>query len=479
MNKAISRKNVWNSTPVFLKYMIGKLLAPIPPARLLGKSFRENCKFVREAQWWSAERAREYQLNKLREMLKLAYERTIFYRRMFDSVGFHPRDLKSLHDMIQLPTIDRQIVTEKLLDMCTKSVDDRDVDFGSTGGTSGAPLRFYINANRSSIEYAYLTTSWERIGYQLGMSMAVLRGRVVKPNRNGFQHEYDPILRHHYYSNFHMTDGNMQGYLQHIRHIGPCMLHAYPSSASVLAKYIINIGESVLQNIQGILLESENVYADQVHDIERAFKARTFSSYGHSEKCVLAVQCEHTQDYHVWPTYGFFELLDDNLNPVTTPGQQGEIVGTGFINTVMPFIRYRTGDYATYVGESCKACGREHTIIKDIKGRWPQGELIAIDGSIVTMTALNVHDDTFENVREYQFHQSVPGKATLRVVPTIPLDDNEKQRIVANMNKRLQGQIVLDLEIRKNLVKTERGKQPRVIQKSTTLIKSEIQETGN
>ena len=450
-----------------LKSTLGRCLGLIPPKWLLGRSFTENCKFVRDAQWWPAERAREYQLNELREIINLAYERTKFYRRVFDSVGFRPGDLRTLDDMNQLPTIDKQVVNENRLDMCTKNVKGRDVDFGSTGGTSGTPLHFYLSANRHSVEYAYLTRSWERVGYRLGMPMAVLRGRTVRADRNGLRHEYDPILHHHYYSNFHMTGDNMRRYLHHIRSIGPCMLHAYPSSAQALANYIIEIGNQGPQNVQGVLLESENVYPDQVHAIEKAFHARTFSSYGHSERLVLAVQCEHTHNYHVWPTYGFFELLDNDDKPVCTPGQQGEVVGTGFINTVMPFIRYRTGDWATYVGGRCEACGREHIILSDIEGRWPQGALIAADGSVVTMTALNIHDDTFNNVREYQFHQSVPGKATLCVVPVTPFDDKEKQRIVMNMNKRLQGQVTLDLEIRTELVKTARGKQPRVIQKCT------------
>ena len=470
MRKALSKKNLWEKTPALLKSTLGRGLGLFPQNWLLGKSFRANCKFVRDVQWWPADRAREYQLNKLQQILKLAYERTQFYRHTFDAAGFHPDDFQSLDCIGKLPTIDKQVVVENLEDMCTRDVRDRDVDFGSTGGTSGTPLHFYINAGRSAVEYAYLTTSWERAGYELGMPMAVLRGRIVQTDRKGLRHEYDPILKHHYYSNFHMTDDNMRRYLEHIRGIGPCMLHAYPSSAQTLAKSIIGIGEQVPQNVKGVLLESENVYSDQVSDIERAFGSRPFSSYGHSEKCVLAAQCEHTSDYHVWPTYGYFELLDAEGSPVRQPGQEGEIVGTGFINTVMPFIRYRTGDWATYVGDRCGACGREHILIADIKGRWPQGGLIAADGSVVTMTALNVHDDTFRNVREYQFHQSMPGKATLCVVPFIPLDAKEQQRIVTNMNKRLQGQVVLDLEKRTELVKTARGKQPRVIQTCSSVI---------
>jgi phenylacetate-CoA ligase len=465
MKRSLSRKNLWEKTPPWLKSTLGHGLSVVPPAWLLGKSFRTNLEFVRDAQWWPAERTREYQLDKLCNILRLAYEKTEFYHHTFDAVGFHPEDFRSPDELSMLPTINKQVVTDNLLQMCTKSVDDSDVDFGSTGGTSGTPLHFYMNAGRSSVEYAYLTGSWERAGYGLGMPLAVLRGRMVRPDRRGFYHEYDPILRHHYYSNFHMTDENMSLYLRHIRSIGPCMLHAYPSSAHTLAKHILAAGEEAPRNVNGILLESENVYADQVADVEQAFGAHTFSCYGHSEKLVLATQCEHTRNYHVWPTYGYFELLDVEGKPVREMGQEGEIVGTGFINTVVPFVRYRTGDYATYVAERCSACGREHVVITDIKGRWPQGGLIAGDGSVISTTTLNVHDDTFTNVREYQFHQSVPGKAALWIVPVRPLDEDEQRRIVSSMNKRLQGQVVLDLEIRTELVKTGRGKQPRVIQK--------------
>ncbi len=465
MKNARSKKNLWDKTPAWARTILGKGLGFVPLPWLLGRKFRRQRAFAREAQWWSADRIRQYQLDRLREILTLAYEKTEFYRRTFDRIGFRPQDLRSLEDMAKLPTIDKSMVAENLTDMCTRSVDAPDVDYISTGGTSGKPLEFYINADRSSAEYAYLTTSWERAGYRLGMPMAVLRGRMVKPDRNGLHYEYDPILRHHYYSAFHMSDEDMGRYLRHIHTIGKCGFHAYPSSAYAFARYIGANAQAAPSNVQVVILESENLYPDQVDTIERVLGVRTFSSYGHSEKCVLATQCEHSSDYHVWPTYGYFELLDEQGTPIATAGQEGEIVGTGFINTVMPFIRYCTGDHATYVGERCEACGRQHTVLRDIKGRWPQGGLIAADGSVVSMTALNVHDDTFRHVREYQFHQSSPGTATLCVVPTIALDAEEKRRIVTNMNKRLQCQVVLDLEVRTELVKTARGKQPRVIQK--------------
>src|SRR4030042_5179842 len=103
MKRAISRKNLWEKTPPVLKSTIGLGLGFLPVKWLLGKRFRKNCSFVRNAQWWSAERSGEYQIDRLRQIVKLAYERTPFYRRLFDAVGFQPRDLGSLEDRNRFP----------------------------------------------------------------------------------------------------------------------------------------------------------------------------------------------------------------------------------------------------------------------------------------------------------------------------------------------------------------------------------------
>ncbi len=149
MKKALSKKNLWEKAPSLLKSTLGRGLGVIPPAWLLGKTFRANCKFIHDAQWWPAERVREYQINKLREILKLAYGKTMFYRRSFDSIGFHPDNFHSLEDVHRLPTIDKHVIIGNLSDMCTKSVMAGDVEHGATAGTSGVPLRLYMNVDRS------------------------------------------------------------------------------------------------------------------------------------------------------------------------------------------------------------------------------------------------------------------------------------------------------------------------------------------
>lgn len=458
MKRALSKKNLWETTPSWLRSTLGRGLGLVPPAWLLGGMFRGQHKHAQNAQWWPIERSRAYQLENVRAILKLTYERTPFYRRVFDSLGFHPQDIRTLGDLSQLPTVDKQVVSENLSDMCTKSISNSDVDFVSTGGGSGTPLRLYLNASRSSIEYAHLVTSWERVGYHLGMPMAVLRGRTVQADRSGLHHEYDPILRHHYYSALHMSDGDMARCLAHIATIGPCFLHVYPSSITALARFILREGKEVPKNVRGIIAESEIVYPEQRRMVEDVFACRCFSCYGQSEKVALAAGCEQSDDYHVWPTYGYFELLDERGQPVTTPGRQGEIVGTGFINTVMPLIRYRTGDWAIYVGDRCEACGREHTIIRDIRGHRTQEVLIAGDGSEIPWAALNMHDDTFLRVRQFQFMQETPGRAVLRILPAEGFGAKDSGRIQRNLGRKLDSQLSFTIELVDAISLSARGK---------------------
>lgn len=455
MKRASSTKNLWENAPPIVRSVLGNALRLVPLRYVFGRRFRESVRFIQQAQWWSAERAREYQLEQLRSICTLAYERSPYYRTSFDAAGFRPADLRRVEDIAALPRIDKETVRDNLERMMVVPSNARHIDYVSTGGSSGTTLRFYIGKERSVIEYAYLVAGWQRVGYRLGMPMAVIRGRVLKA---GKRYEYDPLLRHHYYSNFDMSDDNMRSYLEHMRRIGPYFLHAYPSSATALAAYCRRSGIAIPENLRGILAESEMVYPEQRAMIEDVCDARLFSSYGHCEKLVSAAECEHTQDYHVWPTYGYFELLDDVGRPVTTCGQSGEIVGTGFINRVVPFIRYRTGDFATYAGDRCEACGREHVLLSRIEGRWPRGALVAAGGSIISATALNLHDDTFEGIRQYQFYQDKAGEAVLRVVPLRPLDVRGLERIRRGLESRLAGRVVLTVKVVDAITHTRSGK---------------------
>lgn len=458
VKRAFSRKNLWENLPQGLKSTVGRVAGLLPPAFLLGRDFRQWYRFAQAADGWSAEQVRQYQLDEVRKICALAVDQSRFYKRVFSESGFSPDRLQSLEDLDRLPLIDKHTIVEHQADMLCCSPDAPGVDYVATGGSSGEPTQFLISANRSAPEFAHLAGSWSRTGYGISSTMASLRGQIIPPDRNGLHHYYDPLLRRHNYSNFYMTDDAMDRYFRHIETIGDCYLHTYPSSINMLVRYLKRSGRVPPANIKALLIGSENVYVEDRAVAEEVFGVRYYSWYGHSEKLVFAAECEHDSRYHVSPTYGYCELVDDDGNRVTTPGQTGEIVGTGFINRVMPFIRYRTGDYARLVGDHCSACGRNFMLIDEVKGHNVLEMLVAKDHSLIPWAACNVHDDTFAEVLRFQFVQHEPGKATVRVIAACAGREINKDRIADNMNQRLQGRIRFDIEVVSEIPLTTHGK---------------------
>ena len=458
MRLAFSKKNIWERIPHRLKAIAGPVIRKIPPAVLLGKAFRDNLKFLERAQWWSVDEYQNYQLKGLQDICQIAFNHTIFYRELYKDLGFDPKDFNDFSQFRRLPFIDKDTLNVNLERMYARDLSRFGVDYTSTGGTSGVPLRFYIQPGRSQIEYAYLVSSWRRIGYEIGSPLAVFRGKVVRGKKDNMHYESDPILNHHYYSNFHMNDEQMRAYVNDLSRLGQCFLHVYPSSAFNLAKYVRRDLVNRTMDIKGIIAESENVYPEQRKFVEDTFGCRFFSCYGHTEKLVAASECENSDYYHVWPTYGFFELIDDNGIIIKEPGVRGEIVGTGFINRLVPFIRYRTGDYATYVSDHCMECGRNHPIIKDIRGHRIQEYLITQSRSRISWTALNMHDDTFDNVRRFQFQQNTPGHAILKIIPGKKFSDVDCSRIRKNLESKIGVQLRVDLFVVDNIPLTRAGK---------------------
>jgi len=413
---------------------------------------------VAGAERWSRQELADHQLQRLRDIVRLAYERSPWYRAAIQAAGVDPGLPGGVLDFERLPLIDKQTINARAGELMVVRGTARGLDYVSTGGSSGEPFRFLIGVDRSAAEFAHLTAGWARVGYSLRAPQAVFRGQLVEPNLRGLRHSYDPLLRRHHYSSFHMDDDSVGAYLEHVATIGPCYLLAYPSSANTLVRYLRRTKTAPPANVKGVLAGSENVYPQDRRAAEKVLGVRYYSWYGHSEKLVMAAECERSSTYHVFPTYGYCELIDERGRRITRRGERGEIVGTGFINRVMPFIRYRTGDQATYAGDHCPECGRAQMLLADIRGHRTLEVLVAKDGSLVPWVAVNMHDDTYEGVRQFQFVQSELGRATLRVVPAGRPGDLDIRRIREQLGARLAGRVEFDVKIVDEIALTSRGK---------------------
>jgi phenylacetate-CoA ligase len=224
-----------------------------------------------------------------------------------------------------------------------------------------------------------------------------------------------------------------------------------------------------------ILASSENVYPGQREALEEGFGGRFFTWYGHSELLVLAGECEHSPLAHAFPEYGILELVDEKGDVIDRPGITGEITGTGFNNEVMPLLRYRTGDYAEYApgagspavpehaGPAC-ACGRAYPLLTSIRGRWLQEMIIGAHGERISITALNMHSDVFERVRQFQFFQDAPGEVEIRIVRGEGYKEEDTRRIAEELAHKLGNAVRLGVVFLEEIPPTGRGKHRFLIQ---------------
>jgi phenylacetate-CoA ligase len=254
-----------------------------------------------------------------------------------------------------------------------------------------------------------------------------------------------------------LSDTYLNEIWHHLLSFNPDFIYAYPSAAYIVAKYVKNSKSKLPESLKAILLGSENIYNSQRDFIEDIFRVKTFAWYGHSEKLVLAGECEYDRIYHAYPQYGFVEFINQN-NETAKPGELAEIIGTGFINTVMPFIRYRTGDWCVYLGDHCSLCKRNYPVFKNVQGRWIQEMLVGRDLNLISMSAINVHSKEFERVSRFQYFQEQPGKATLKLVPSRSFSKFEEQKIFNTIQDKLKDTIVLDIQLVNDIPNTVSGK---------------------
>jgi len=453
MGVATEAKRVLESLPAPAREALEQAVSFVPRPWLYGGTFRATRALLARTERMPLPELRAWQDERIRELVRWAHARVPYWRRVMDERGVRPEHVQGASDLRLLPFLTKEILRDHASELLAEGVPDSKKEQVSTGGTSGEPLRFMIDRDRSAKEWAFMTWQWGRVGYRPGMRRAVLRGMLVQADR---LHEWHPLLDELVLSTFRLSAATLPHYLRQIERYRPEFLHAYPSSAEHLARLLRDVPQAKRPKFRALLLGSENVYPAQRELLEEAFGCRAYAWYGHSEKCLLGGGCEESDDYHIYPEYGVLEVIGEDGQPVA-PGGTGTLVGTGFINRAMPFLRYMTDDRATLVAEPC-ACGRAYPRLRGIEGRWHGERLFGDGGRVFSMTALNTHSAVFDRVARFRIRQEKAGEATVFVVPGAGYGDADRRAVKNEYDMRAGGTVRFTVVEVEELPLTGRGK---------------------
>lgn len=423
----------------YIRYVIFWLLSWVPNYVVFGKGYRRARK-VHKEYLKSLDKKKflhTYSQSQLKRVSLLA-RKTPFYSSL--SIG---------EDHTQWPLIDKDdVLNAEGRIIITKAHSD----LISTGGTSGKPLVFYIDKSRKGFEWYWMTQGWSQVGFKLGASWrAVLRNHSLK----GRDFVVNPFMREICFDNFRLDDEYLKIITREIKARKISFVHAYPSAAYTLAVFWKD-NSCAPDCVKAFLCGSENVLEHQRDLIEERLGLRMMTWFGHSEKLILAHEGEVCQNYHANPLYGYMEIIDEDGHVITEAGEFGELVGTGYINTKTPFIRYRTGDYAEFVGDRCPECGFFGPTFTGVKGRWGGDQVYLKSNRTVTTTALNLHDEIYAKINGLQYFQTEKGILEVRIIPGIDWSKSVEKQLVESLSSKFMGDLeiivkmVAELEFGKN-----------------------------
>jgi phenylacetate-CoA ligase len=418
-------------------------------------------KFLQESEYWSKDEIETYQFNQLKKLLVYAYTSVPYYKKTFDQYGVLPENFKCLDDISMFPLLTKEMVRDNCSDLTSLNYRPSKLKASYTGGTTGIPLRIIRERlGAESKESAFIHNIWKRAGYKRGEPLAVLMGAVLDSGHKNFwiKSGRNKMVM----SSYRLNEKTIDDYLNVIREFNPSFIQAYPSTLTLFADLISGKTEKVFPNLKALICVSENLYSWQRELLEKSFQCKIFSHYGHSERVVLAGECEASSKYHIQPEYGYVEILDKNGNKVKE-GETGEITATGFTNYAFPLIRYKTMDYAKPAGGVC-SCGRNHQLIESIEGR-ALDYYVDASGSLLPSTGSIMLVKESCNLRKLQFIQEKPGEVVLKIVKNGQFDDHEAKAIIQSLHDRYNSKISFSLEFVNDIPPLQNGKTRYFVQK--------------
>lgn len=330
-------------------------------------SLNSDFKEFERTQFMSADRIRELQFQRLRNIVRLAFDRCPYYADRFREVGFHPEDLRDLSDFRRLPVLTKGDIRSNQSGLLARGVPSDSYVDNYTGGSTGSPISFKVSKRRWDARKAMTQRHDYWSGWRVGRWIGLLWGHPeAQPYASAWGHVRNALLyREVVLNTFDVKEVNFTRFLADLRARKVRYLQAYSRSLLLFANYLSS------QGIEPPLLESAITTAECLTSAERAFieqtlHCRTFDRYGCREFSVIASECEAHDGMHLAAETLLVEFVVGDRP--AGPGEVGEILVTDLIEEAMPFIRYKIGDMGAPTEGSC-ACGRGLPRMQMVAGR--------------------------------------------------------------------------------------------------------------
>lgn len=345
-------------------------------------------------QWLTERELEQLQQRKLQKIIKHAYERVSYYRKLFDSAGIRPKDIRSKEDLRYIPITSRtRIQSLATKEIVTQGVRLCDCHHIKTSGSTGIPLEVIKTEKEYQLFNLVMMRSFLANGYRLtDKQVIVITPR--HPRRYWFQ--YLGLMRQNCISAFDSSDSQ----IRQLRQARPDFIWGLSSSLRRIAEEMRKRGIEDISP-KGVATGGELLDQRTRQIIQSAFRSKVVDFYSCYECGNIAWECDCHEGYHINIDSLVVEIV--NNGKPAKPGEKGEVIITSLDSYAMPLVRYRIKDIGVG-GESLCSCGRGLPLLRRIEGR-TDDRIVLPNGAIVSPYELLYHLESVPKVLQFRVIQ--------------------------------------------------------------------------
>ena len=425
-----------------------------PSTRPTQQAFYDGIRFRREAASWDKEKRNRWILDRLRFVVRRAYEETDFYRQLFDGLRFDPFADFDFRDFSKLPVLTREHIHEAGPKLLASSVPADQIRRDSTGGSTGVPVKLCLGPRERGWRDSGMEYFFETLGVPEGSRVALLWGHHLDPKAtDSFRDRYNAFVSNiKWFDSLRLSPETLDEYHRELERFRPACIIAYASALGHLAEYILERNYKPSYPTKCSITGGEKLWARHRSLIEQAFGRPVHERYGSRDAGCVGVQLDpaNNLDYTVdWAHV----LVEPEL-----PQSDSPILITKLNADAMPMIRYRIGDSGRFLPDSKP--GHPTFVLPDVMGRVV--DRISLPGGRWVAGLEVPHLLKDYPVREFLFLQREDHSVELQIVPQADFDESSLQRIQELLTANLPG-LEIEIKLRESVVRTKSNKWRPVI----------------
>jgi len=369
------------------------------------------------------------------EMLASGLRKSSRIRKIFDDLGLHHDEIKTLADFQILSVISR----EKLIQL-----EAMDPPFAGLSNADEEIDRIFISPG--PVYEPHLSENdhlWARAYHAAGIG----RGDVVL---NAFS--------------YHMVAAGLTFHAG-LRRVGATVVPSGTSSSQLQVQLMRDLSVTAYTGTPSFLLSIINKAHELGYDFKKDFKIRracfaaeplspslrekfeqeyaidTYQMYGATEVGDVAFECCEKKGWHICEEV-LVEIVDPATGKGVPPGMPGEVVVTRF-NNIFYLFRFGTGDLSRIIEAPCP-CGRTSFRMDGIYGR--VGDAVKVRGLFIAPSQLNRIKEACGHVRFQLLISRISHEdiLTVRLEPAEPAEDTAS--LAEKFRKLFRDECVLKID---------------------------------